>query len=120
MTVISDPHVVMIRPVVPQTPRGVRRVPASGHALGTPAAVPHLRACRLLRLVADEARAAARPYDRTSHRPVVRARRGLALVLRRRNLRLSGAEPAANHHVPTATLRGSTDDRRGDDAERLP
>src|ERR1700761_1493005 len=57
--------------------------------MGPPSALPDLRACRVLRLVPAPARPRARPCHRPPHRAVLRAGRGLAVVLRRRGLRLS-------------------------------
>src|SRR6185369_7544270 len=54
-----------------------------------PAAVPDVRARRLLRLFADEARAPARPRHRPPHRALVRAWGELALVLRARGVRMT-------------------------------
>ena len=71
----------------PRTPRRLRGVPARRHARGSPAAVPGLRPRRLLRLLAGSTPTAH--FHETRH-PVMRlrARRGLALVLRRRTARL--------------------------------
>src|SRR5258708_39936343 len=67
----------------------MRGVPAAGHPVGTAAAMPDLRARRLLRLLTR----APCPHPRVPHRApggaVVRAGRGLALVLLRTQLCLS-------------------------------
>src|SRR3954453_14295246 len=62
----------------------MRGVPAHRFSLGPSAAVPDLRARRLLRPVPGQARPPARRAGRPSDHPVVRAGRGLAVVLRRR------------------------------------
>src|SRR4051794_41147792 len=82
--------------------RRMRGVPATGLTVGAPAAVPDLRPRRLLRLLAAEARQRARARHRASDRGVVRARGGLALVLRGRAVRMT-----ANTGVP---LRAGPDD----------
>jgi len=69
-------------------PRWLPGMPGPGVRVGAPASVPDLRARGLLRLFATAARARPRLRRRAPDRPVVRARRGLALVLCRRNLRL--------------------------------
>ena len=56
----------------------------AGAAVDAPAAVPDVRRGRVLRLVAQPPREQARGRARPSDRAVVRARRGLVLVLRRR------------------------------------
>src|SRR6267143_6266308 len=58
--------------------------------------VPHLRKRRLLRLVAWQARNQAFPCDQASDHEIVREGRGLAMVLRRREIRLGGAPPPRN------------------------
>src|SRR6185295_5873488 len=72
----------------------MRGVPADRVPLGPSAAVPDLRARRLLRPVPGQARPPARRPGRPSDHPVVRARRGLAVVLRRRGLRMTAATAA--------------------------
>src|SRR3954470_13107870 len=62
----------------------MRGVPADRVSLGPSAAVSDLRARRLLRPVPGQARPPARRPGRPSDHPVVRAGRGLAVVLRRR------------------------------------
>src|SRR6185369_4232794 len=68
----------------PDSPR-LSGVSLHRNLVGAPAAVPDLRARRLLRLFADEARTPARPR----HRALVRARGELALVLRARGVRMT-------------------------------
>ena len=72
----------------PQRSR-LQGVPRDGSALAPPAPLPRVRARRLLRLVAEHARDEALPRHRASPRPLVRARRGVVVVLRRRG-RLRG------------------------------
>src|SRR3954449_3415740 len=67
----------------------MRGVPADRVSLGPPAAVPDLRARRLLRPVPGQARPPALGPGRPSHHPVVPAGRGLAVVLRRRGTGVS-------------------------------
>src|SRR5690349_1168900 len=62
----------------------MRGVPADRVTLGPSAAVPDLRARRLLRPVPGQARPPTRRPGRSSDHPVVPAGRGLAVVLRRR------------------------------------
>src|SRR3954453_21469275 len=73
----------------------MRGVPAHRFSLGPSAAVPDLRARRLLRPVPGQARPPARRRGRTSDHPVVRAGRGLAVVLRRRGTGVSTRATAA-------------------------
>src|SRR5919108_2072339 len=61
----------------------VRRLCPEWQPLGPPAAVHDLRACGLLRQLAEPARAAALPRDKSPDRAVRRTGRGLGLVLRR-------------------------------------
>src|SRR4051794_36213995 len=68
---------------------GLRGVPSDRLAVGPSAPLPDLRARRLLRLLAEPPRASPRPHGRAPDRPVLRARRGLALVLLRPDLHLS-------------------------------
>src|SRR6185437_10463056 len=68
--------------------RRLRGMPDPGVRVGAPAPVPDLRARGLLRLFAAPARPGPRLRGRAPDRPVVRAGRGLAVVLCRRNLRL--------------------------------
>ena len=75
--------------------RRVRGLRPRGHQLGAPADVPGLRSRRLLRLVAARARRRALPRRPGTRWSLRRARRGLALVLRRRARRLSGVLPAS-------------------------
>src|SRR3954467_8371341 len=76
-------------PGSPAHPAGLRGVPAHRLALGPPAPLPDLRPRRLLRLVAEPPRAPARPHRRPPDRALVPAGRGLALVLRGRDVRLT-------------------------------
>src|SRR3954469_25952853 len=62
----------------------MRGVPADRVPLGPSATVPDLRARRLWRPPPRQARPPARRPGRPSDHPVVRAGRGLAVVLRRR------------------------------------
>src|SRR5262245_56842273 len=54
--------------------------------MGPPARMPHLRACRLLRLVAQSPRHQALPRQPAPDPHLRRARRALDVVLRRRSL----------------------------------
>src|SRR4051794_20026576 len=64
--------------------RGMLAVSGERWRLGAPARLSHVRRGRLLRLVAEQARLPPRRRARTPARGVVRARRGLGLVLRGR------------------------------------
>src|SRR5580693_6180029 len=75
-------------PGVAADPGRLPGMPHAGVRVGAPAPVPDLRARGLLRLFAAPSRAGPRLRGRSPDRPVVRAGRGLALVLCRRNLRL--------------------------------
>ena len=94
--------------------RGLRGVPARRHPLGAPAAVPDLRARRLLRLLDRQARDRALPRDRAPGDAQHRARRGLALVLRRRPRRLSRCRLVAGTAV-TDEDRSDTDGHKARD-----
>jgi len=61
--------------------RGLWGVPRDRWALGPPAAVPDLRARRLLRQLDRQTRDRPPPGDRPPDHPLGRARRGLELVL---------------------------------------
>src|SRR3954454_617629 len=74
----------------------MRGVPADRVALGPPAAVPELRARRLLRPVPGQARPPARRPGRPPDHPVVPAGRGLAVVLRRRGTGVTSQATAAD------------------------
>ena len=85
----ADPHLAFVRPVVPRTPEGCEEC----LRIGSPWV--HLRLCLTCGHVGccdsspnRHARAHAL-RRRAPDRPVLRARRGLALVLRRRDVRLS-------------------------------
>jgi hypothetical protein len=69
-----------------QDTRGLRGVPGDRQPLGPPPALPQLRACRLLRLLARPPRQRAFPPHRPPRDPLIRARRGMAVVLRGRDL----------------------------------
>jgi hypothetical protein len=85
-SVQTDPHVAAIRPVVPRTPGMLRGMPPARHAVGASAALPDMRARRLLRLVTDSARqGACRPHG-ASDRAVHGTRRDVAVVLSPRRL----------------------------------
>ena len=58
--------------VAAEDPAGLRALPGGGHAMGAPAAVPDLRAGRLLRLLTPEARDRALPRDRAPRHPQLR------------------------------------------------
>ena len=60
----------------------------SGHrvTVGAPSTMPAMRSRGLLRQLAEPSRHRAFPRDTTPHRPVLRAGRGLVLVLRRRTV----------------------------------
>ncbi|CAN5759399.1 hypothetical protein BH24GEM1_BH24GEM1_12400 [soil metagenome] len=73
------------------TRQGMRGVPRDRRPLGPPAPLPQLRPRGLLRQLLGQARHAALPCLPAPRRPVVRARRGLGLVLYR--LRDAGALP---------------------------
>jgi hypothetical protein len=62
----------------------LHRLPRDRRAVDAPAAVPHLRSRRLLRLLAEQARQQACGRDRPPDRALVRAGGGLVLVLPRR------------------------------------
>jgi hypothetical protein len=99
-----DPHLTQIRPVVARTPQRLRGVPPARCSLGSPAAVPHLRACRLLRFVAATTCAEARVCRGPPNRRLVRAGRRLALVFLPRDLRLTGY--FASVRLPQQASRG--------------
>ncbi|CAA9527597.1 MAG: hypothetical protein AVDCRST_MAG67-4172, partial [uncultured Solirubrobacteraceae bacterium] len=65
--------------------RGLRGVPEDRRALGAPADVPELRQGRLLRQLAQPPRHRASRGVQPPGRPLRRARRGLELVLPRRD-----------------------------------
>ncbi len=77
-------HLDQIADVEPQTPQGCGACMAIGGTVGPPAAVPVVRRGELLRLVTQPARHGALPPVGPSAHPVLPARRGLDLVLRRR------------------------------------
>src|SRR6185369_15715436 len=88
----------------------LRGMSAARHTVGPPAAVPDVRARRLLRLVAHAACPSARALDRAPDRAVHGGRRELALVLRPRELCLRPPPPtSANRRrwpkPPTSTAR---------------
>src|SRR6185312_2649456 len=95
--------------------RGLRGVPPARYSLGAPAPVPDVWPRRLLRFVARPPRAPACASDRPPDRPVLRARGGLALVLLRRDLRLSvddgtsaaAVADAAEHGAQGSSLQGA-------------
>src|SRR3954467_4130116 len=74
---------------------GLRGLPEDRVTLGAPARVPELRTCRLLRLLAQPSRPRARRDDEPRRGALVRAGRGLALVLRGRDAGLSGPADAS-------------------------
>src|SRR2546426_3870977 len=74
----------------------VRGLPPPRLELGRASDVPHLRKRRLLRLVAWQACDQAFPCDHASDHEVVREGHGLAMVLRRREIRLGGTPPPRN------------------------
>jgi hypothetical protein len=75
---------------------GLCRVPCVWGPLGTPAALPDLRARRMLRLFAQPSRDRPLQGDRPSSYPILRAGRGLAMVLHRRH----GGVKAASRLIP--------------------
>src|SRR5215470_5385991 len=81
-------------------------MPCHGRHVGAPSAVPHLRACRLLRRFEEQARHQTFPLQPSPDRDLARTRRGLELVLRRRDrdgARVSGeAAPAGAAPAPSA------------------
>src|ERR1700722_3633949 len=107
-------------PGFPADTGGLRGVPAPEVGVGAPAAVPDLRARRVLRLLPAAARPRSRLRGRPPGRAVVRAGRELALVLCRRNLRLIAGtrlvttapgrarRSPARSHPNTPRIRGST------------
>ena len=76
--------------------RGLRGVPGARAHLGAPAAVPRVRARRLLRLVSATSRHPPPRGHGAPRDPQLRDRRGVALVLRRRAHRLSRAAHASS------------------------
>src|SRR5207244_1579952 len=74
--------------------------------LAPPPALSQLRRSWLLRLLSQSPREQARGRPRASDRAVVRARRGLVLVLRRRG-RLRGGRPAYHGYFARLTLRAA-------------
>src|SRR6266849_5750086 len=71
-----------------------------GRYLGPSAGVPELRPCWVMRFLEEQTRHQTLPPERTSHRAVVRAGRGLALVLCRRNFpRLAVRLAASRVHI---------------------
>src|SRR5690348_3118546 len=64
-----------------ETDRRLRGVPEDRRPVGPPSHVRDVREDRLLRLLAQPPRVAARAGGRTPDRPLRRARRGLELVL---------------------------------------
>src|SRR5688500_18432140 len=96
----------------------MRGVPSDRVLLGTSAAVPDLRARRLLRPVPGQARPPARRPGRPSDHPVVPAGRGLALVLRRRGTGVTTQATAAGEshgveHLLADVPPGETPDMYG-------
>ena len=84
--------------------RGLRDLRVDRRAgVGAPADVPDLRAGRLLRLLAAAARGGALPGDRAPGDPQRRAGRGLALVLRGREARVTPVTPC---RLPRPERRG--------------
>src|SRR4029077_10992648 len=88
----------------------LRGMSAARHTVGPPAAVPDVRARRLLRLVAPPGRPGPRAPDRAPDVAVHGGRRELALVLRPRELCLRPPPPtSANRRrwpkPPTSTAR---------------
>ena len=77
-------HLDQIADVDPQTPAGCGECMKIGGTLAAPAPVPVLRRGQLLRLLAQQARDGALPRVGPPAHPVLPARRGLDLVLRRR------------------------------------
>src|SRR4051812_45425225 len=68
-----------------QDATGLRRVPEDRRHLGAPPPLPGMWTRRLLRRLAQQARDKTFPRDETSDQPLVRAGRGLGLLLRRRH-----------------------------------
>src|SRR3954468_24529466 len=96
----------------------MRGVPAARVALGPSAVVPDLRARRLLRPVPGQACPPARRPGRPSDHPVVRAGRGLAVVLRRRGTGVTAQATAADkrqgiEHLLAEVPPGETPDLSG-------
>jgi hypothetical protein len=60
----------------------VRGLSEDGRRVGSPAPLPHVRPRRLLRQLEEQARDEALPLVGPPHNPLLRARRGLGLVLR--------------------------------------
>src|SRR6185437_6387384 len=86
-----------------------RGMSAARHTVGPPAAVPDVRARRLLRLVTHAACPSARTHGGTPDRAVHGGRRELALVLCPRRLCLRPPSTSANRlrwpKPPTSTAR---------------
>jgi len=78
----------------------LRGVPADGNALGPSAAMYRVRSHRLLRQLPRPPRDRALPFRGAPDHPVVRARRGLVLLLRRRHrVRAGRRRPEPVAHV---------------------
>src|SRR5688572_14666979 len=75
-------------------------MPEDRLAVGAPAAVSHLRPRRLLRFLAEQARPAPRIRGRPPDRSVLPSGRGLALVLLRRDVRVSATDQAPLAETP--------------------
>ena len=76
-------HLDQIRKVTPRTPQGCEECLKIGSQVGSPAAMPGVRSCWLLRLFAEHARDEALPSHEASHHAIVRAGGELGMVLRR-------------------------------------
>src|SRR5438093_4639979 len=100
-------------------------MPQDRQQLGAPAPVPAMRARRVLRPVAEQARIGPFPRPGPPHRPVLREGRGLDLVLRRRGLpgaQLTGVSTASTttrcDAAPEGPLRRAVTTTRCDAALR--
>jgi hypothetical protein len=98
--------------------RGMRGMPAIRGSLGASEAVPELRSRGVLRFLPEPARDQALSFDRSPDRRVLRARRGLALVLRRSDHAGSGTltPPAPTAPVPARAGPRGAGGRAGDRA----
>src|SRR5579862_4334655 len=74
-------------------------MPRLRRRLGASAALPDLRACRLLRRFEEQARDQALPRHQASHHHLAGARRGLELVLRRRTRHGAGVSAALKSEI---------------------
>src|SRR6266700_3430307 len=81
-------------------------VPAGGWRMGPSAALPHLRPRRVLRQLTHPPRHQTLPQSPPSGHPVVRARRGLGLLLPRRSVRRRASRQARGDPAPALRPTG--------------